>query len=401
MTSRARVGALLMAAGSGRRFGETSKLMEPFCGARVIDHALAALAQSDAIHKVVPVIGENIDAPRVRERVAKGLWPKIEKAVMGADTRQGSVYAGLMALEGAADFVLVHDAARPWLHDEVIKRAVEALHNGAEGVSAAMPLHDSLCGVAPSETSSLGRCTSTVSREKTMLLQTPQGGRLECLRDAHEQAIAQGRAFTDDATLLSAYGYRVDLVAGHQSCQKITVKNDLKRIEALECAQVTRVGQGFDVHAFGEGNHLFLGGVRIDHPRGLIGHSDADLLLHAICDAMLGTLGEGDIGDHFPPSDPRYAGMKSSVFVEKVHALLKARGGRLVHLDCTLIGENPKLGRHKTAIQDSVAELLGIEKYAVGIKATTTERLGFTGREEGLAALVNASVLFPFRRQIQ
>lgn len=374
--------ALLVAAGSGTRAGAaTPKQYREIGGRPLLRHAVEALfhRRVDAI-QVVIADGQE---PAYR-RAIQGL--ELLPPVVGGATRQDSVRRGMAALgmRGAPDRLLVHDAARPFLPGAVIDRLLDAL-DGAPASVPILPVVDTLAKSADG----LG---DTVPRDALVRVQTPQAFRFADLKRAHEQWC--GGDASDDAQVVRAAGLHVATVPGDASLEKITFESDFSRAEAMLAARrVPRTGMGFDVHAFGPGDGVWLGGIRITHDRGLIGHSDADVLLHAITDALLGALGAGDIGEHFPPSDPRWRGAASGHFLEHAAALASAGGSEIVHVDATLICEAPRLGPHRQAMRERIAALLRLPPASISLKATTSERLGFTGRGEGIAAQAVVTIL--------
>jgi 2-C-methyl-D-erythritol 4-phosphate cytidylyltransferase/2-C-methyl-D-erythritol 2,4-cyclodiphosphate synthase len=314
--------------------------------------------------------------------------------VHGGASRQASVCAGLEALEPhRPDLVLVHDAARPFASAALVARAITA----AQASGAAVPV------VAVADTvktvDAAGHVTGTIDRAHLRLVQTPQAFGFVALLDAHRRAKAAGRDdFTDDAALAEWAGLTVTTFEGEAGNVKLTSNDDFARAEAAKLAALSdvRTGFGFDVHQFGDGDHVMLGGVRIAHPRGLSGHSDADVVLHALVDAILGALADGDIGVHFPPTDPQWRGASSDRFLAFAIERLRARGGRIAHLDVTVVCEAPRVGPHRDAIRARIAEIAGVPVERVGVKATTSEKMGFTGRGEGMAAFANATVRLPW-----
>ena len=379
-----RIAALLVAAGSGSRFGaETPKQFLMLAGQPVIRHAARALAAGATL---LQPVGE-------AEAIAAALGEVAHlPPVPGGATRQESVRAGLEALvPHAPDIVLVHDAARPLIPPGTIPALLAALET-APGAIPALPVADTLKRVAG------GTIAATIPREGLFRAQTPQAFRFADLLAAHRApaGAAGGGAATDDAALLEAAGLAVAIVAGSEDNIKLTYPEDLMRLErALLGAMTPRVGTGFDVHAFGPDRKLFLCGIEIAHPRGLAGHSDADVGIHALCDAIYGALAEGDIGRHFPPSEASWKDADSARFLVHAAGRIAARGGVLANADVTLICERPKIGPHAGAMRARLAALLGVAEGCVSVKATTTERLGFTGREEGIAAQAVATVLLP------
>jgi 2-C-methyl-D-erythritol 4-phosphate cytidylyltransferase/2-C-methyl-D-erythritol 2,4-cyclodiphosphate synthase len=375
-----RIAALLVAAGSGNRFrSETPKQFCPLLGKPVIRRAAEALA------------------PHVSVLLPVGDAAPIEAALQGLDhlppvpggaTRQASVRAGLEALaDDSPDLVLVHDAARPCVPDAVIRAVIAGLADAA-GVVPAMPVADTL-KLAPS-----GRVEATVPRDGLHRAQTPQGFRFATLLALHRAATDDGA--TDDAALLERAGETVLVVPGAEENIKLTYPEDLVRLERLLAASMLpRTGTGFDVHVLTEGRPLILCGVRIPHNQGLAGHSDADVGIHALCDAIYGALAEGDIGRHFPPSEDTWKDADSARFLVHAAGRIAARGGVLANADVTLICERPKISPHADAMRARLAELLNVPSDRISVKATTTERLGFAGRGEGIAAQAVATVLLP------
>jgi 2-C-methyl-D-erythritol 4-phosphate cytidylyltransferase/2-C-methyl-D-erythritol 2,4-cyclodiphosphate synthase len=316
---------------------------------------------------------------------------------IGGPTRQQSVRNGLEALAAAGispeAIVLVHDAARPFLSRELVTRVIDGARSHGAAVPG-LPLTDTVKQVAPS-----GRIHGSPDRASLRTVQTPQAFRFDVLLAAHRQAAESGEYdLTDDAAVVERAGHAVYVVEGDEENVKLTTADDFARAEARLLGNLAdmRCGQGFDVHAFGPGDHVWLGGVRVPHDHGLEGHSDADVLAHAVTDAILGALADGDIGAHFPPSEPKWKGAASSVFLADAVARVKARGGLIAHVDATLICELPKIGPHRDAIRENLAKIMQIAPSRVGVKATTSERLGFTGRGEGIAALATATVRLPF-----
>jgi 2-C-methyl-D-erythritol 4-phosphate cytidylyltransferase/2-C-methyl-D-erythritol 2,4-cyclodiphosphate synthase len=376
-----RIAALVVAAGSGSRAGGgVPKQYREVAGTSVLAHAVAHLRRA-GIDRIVAVIGAGQDA----QYAAAAGDLALPSPVVGGATRQMSVRNGLEAIsaDGGADIVLIHDAARPFLPSAVVERLLEALEANA-GAVPVLGLVDTLARAGES----LGEA---VDRDGLVRVQTPQAFRFEAILAAH-RAFA-GEAATDDAQVARAAGLAVATVAGDEMLDKLTYEADFARAgERLGRRMVTRTGLGFDVHAFAAGRELWLGGLLIPHERGLAGHSDADVVLHALTDAILGAIGAGDIGDHFPPSDPQWRGAASARFVEHARALVEEAGGRIDHVDVTVIAEEPRIGPHRQAMRERVADLLRLPFQAVSIKATTTEGLGFTGRREGIAAQAIATV---------
>ncbi len=380
--------ALVVAAGRGSRFGATlPKQYAILAGRPVLRHALEAYRRHPGIDAVQAVI--HPDDRDIYAAAARGL--ELPEAVAGGATRQDSVRNGLMALApGVPARVLIHDGARPLIGAAVIDRVLGGLDR-APGAIAALPVIDTL-----KRGDADGAIAATLERTGLWRAQTPQGFDFAAILAAHDAA--RGRDLTDDAAVAEQAGLAVRLVEGARENIKITTQEDLMQAERWLSggeAFETRVGQGFDVHRFGPGERVMLCGVAIPHDAGLLGHSDADVGLHALTDAVLGALGAGDIGDHFPPSDPRWRGADSGQFVRHAAKMVDSRGGMLVHADITLICERPKVGPFRQAMIARVAELLEVGPDRVSIKATTTEELGFTGRREGIAAQAVATIGLP------
>ena len=378
--ARPRVAALLMAAGSGARFGaETPKQYHPLAGKTVLRHAAERLA--DEIGLIQPV-GDAAAIAAALDGIAH------LPAVPGGATRQDSVRAGLAALDAhAPDIVLVHDGCRPFFPAGTVAALLAALETH-EGAIPAVPVAETLKRAGPG-----GTIDATVPRADLHRAQTPQAFRFATLRRLHETA-APGA--TDDAAILEQAGLAVALVAGSEDNIKMTYPEDARRLERVLAAPLLpRVGTGFDVHVLAPGRKLMLCGVEVPHEAGLAGHSDADVGIHALCDAIYGALAEGDIGRHFPPSDAAFKDMDSARFLVHAAGRIAARGGVLGNVDVTLICERPKITPHAAAMMARLADLLGVDPGRVSVKATTTERLGFTGRMEGIAAQAVATVLLP------
>lgn len=378
--------ALVVAAGTGERFGGgVPKQYRSLAGRPVLRHSVERLASHPRVDGVCVVLRpEHRDA---YEAAVAGLdlLPPAE----GGATRQESVRRGLESLAARnPERVLIHDAARPLVDAATIERVVAALDR-YPGAIAATPLADTLKRAGPGDL-----IATTLDRAGLWRAQTPQGFRFAEILAAHRAAA--GRGLTDDAAVAEATGLPVALVCGSEENFKITTEDDLRRAERLLGGSLEwRTGSGFDVHRFGAGDAVTLCGVRIPHTQGLEGHSDADVGLHALTDALLGAIGAGDIGMHFPPSDPRWRGADSADFLTHAASLVTARGGRIVQVDLTLICERPKVGPYRQAMIERVAAVLGLSPDRVSIKATTTEGLGFTGRGEGIAAQAVATVALP------
>jgi 2-C-methyl-D-erythritol 4-phosphate cytidylyltransferase/2-C-methyl-D-erythritol 2,4-cyclodiphosphate synthase len=376
------VAAILVAAGSGIRFGaETPKQFLTIAGKPVIRHAAEALA---AHVSLLQPVGE----ATAIEAALRGV-PRCLPVSPGGATRQDSVRAGLEALAPyAPDMVLVHDAARPVIPEGTIPALLAALKEAA-GAIPAVPVADTLKRVVR------GVITETVPRAELFRAQTPQAFRFPALLAAHRSGLTGA---TDDASLLEAAGQTVEVVPGSDDNIKLTYPEDLVRLERIMTIPPsfsTRVGTGFDVHILQTGRPLFLCGVQVPHDKGLAGHSDADVGIHALCDAIYGALAEGDIGRHFPPTEATWKDADSARFLTHAAERIAARGGRLANADVTLICERPKITPHAPAMIQRLAALLGVDPGRISVKATTTERLGFTGRGEGIAAQAVVSILVP------
>lgn len=388
------VAALIVAAGRGLRAGgDAPKQYQLLDGRPVLGHALAPFLAQPAIERIAVVIGAGDDA-RYAHAIAGIAQDRLAPPTPGGQTRQDSVRLGLKAL-AAAGFdgaVLVHDAARPFVSAALIAAAIEAI--GVDRVAAipALPVTDTVKRI-----DAAGLIAETPPRDRLVSVQTPQAFRFGPLLAAHEAAFATGRdGFTDDAALMEWAGHSVATFPGDPANVKLTHPEDFVRAGSTSgLGLVVRVGTGYDVHAFTEGDHVWLGGVVIAHERGVLAHSDGDVALHALTDALLGALAEGDIGTHFPPSDPQWKGAASARFLEFAAGRVRQRGGRIDFLDLTIICEAPKVGPHREAIRETIAAAAGIRIDQVAIKATTSERMGFTGRKEGLAALATATIRLP------
>ena len=373
--------AIVVAAGSGSRAGG-DKQWRDVGGRPMVRWSVEALLAAGA-DSVVVVVAAGAEARAAEALNGLSAW----RAVAGGATRAASVRAGLAALNNADDTpVLIHDAARPFLSAAVITRLLAAL-NDADGALPALPVADSLRrGVD-------GLVDGGVDRDGLWRAQTPQAFRLKTIRDAYA-AWTDPNTPTDEAAVVEGAGGRVRLVEGDARLMKLTYPEDFAMAEAL-LPKTLRIGQGYDVHRWGPGTSVWLCGVEIPHDQTLIGHSDADAGLHALTDAILGAIADGDIGDHFPPSDPQWKGASSDRFLVYAAERVAARGGRIVNVDVTLICEQPKVKPHRQAMRERLADLLKLPLDAVSVKATTTEGLGFTGRSEGLAAQAVVCVELP------
>jgi 2-C-methyl-D-erythritol 4-phosphate cytidylyltransferase/2-C-methyl-D-erythritol 2,4-cyclodiphosphate synthase len=390
-----KVAALIVAAGRGTRAGgEIPKQYVKIGGVSVLWHTLRAFAAVPAITHI-QVVFSPADAELYKGSLPVSS-PNLGPPVAGGATRQDSVCAGLDALAGIApDLVLIHDAARPFVSAETITAVIAALKDHP-GAIAAVPLADTL-----KRAGSDGTIFNTIDRKGLWRAQTPQAFRFDDILALHRKAAAAGRHdFTDDAALAEWDGLKVALIEDRADNIKLTTADDLAAADRRLTASMTtemepRTAQGFDVHRFTAGDHVWLGGVKIPHTHKLEGHSDADVVLHALTDALLGTIGDGDIGQHFPPSDPKWKGAASHLFLADAARRVKERGGRIINADVTILAEAPQVGPHRTAMQKVIADVLGITPDRVGIKATTTEEMGFTGRREGIAAMAIATVMLP------
>jgi 2-C-methyl-D-erythritol 4-phosphate cytidylyltransferase/2-C-methyl-D-erythritol 2,4-cyclodiphosphate synthase len=377
---------VVVAAGRGARFGgETPKQYLMLAGKPVLRRAVEALQTTGSLDAIRVVIDP---AHRAAYEAAVGDLDLLEPVAGGA-SRQESVKRGLESVIPLAPVhVLIHDGARPFADPVLIGRVLAALgrHDGAVPT---VPVSDALKRIEGE------RVTAAVARTGLHRAQTPQGFRFRAILNAH-RALDPGAGFEDDAEVARQAGLAVAAVEGAEENLKITTAGDLARAERLlGAAGEVRTGTGFDVHRFGPGRTLKLGGIAIPFERGLIGHSDADVALHALVDALLGAIAAGDIGQHFPPNDPRWRGADSGQFVEHAAKLVAARGGRIDHVDLTIVCEAPKVAPHRAAMAARIAALLGIARDRVSVKATTTEGLGFAGRREGIAAQAVATVRLP------
>lgn len=371
-----RIALLIVAAGSGTRAGgAVPKQYQALAGTSVLRRSLNAFAHRQDIAATQIVIGAGHED--LFRAATDGL--KLLPPVAGADTRSHSVFHGLQTLSvQKPDFVLIHDAARPLVSRALIDRVIEALSDGADAAIPLLPVADTL------KTESEGHW-KTVPRDGLLRAQTPQGFRFDAILAAHRKFGHE--SVTDDMAMAELAGLKIEAVAGEERNLKITTQDDMAFAERLlGGTQEFRTGMGFDAHRFVAGDHVWLCGVKIAHDKTLEGHSDADAGLHALTDALLGAIGAGDIGQHFPPSDPKWRGANSAQFLEHAMSLLGEKGGALTHADVTLICEKPKIGPHREAMRARIAEIANVDVSRISVKATTTEGMGFTGRNEGLAA---------------
>ncbi len=390
--------ALIVAAGRGARAaiaGGGPKQYALLGGLPLLERTLSAFLGHPGISVVMTVIhadDRDLYDCATRRLAAHTGAGKLLEPVIGGATRQASVRCGLEALATRAPAsVLIHDAARPFVDADTIERVIAALGSSA-GAIAAQPVADTL-----KREGAGGAIAGTVDRQGLWRAQTPQGFRFGAILAAHRRAAGEDRGnFTDDSAVAEWAGIPVALVAGSSRNVKITTAEDLAIADLLLTKPLEpRTGTGFDVHRFGPGDHVWLCGVKIPHDHGLVGHSDADAPLHALTDALLGTIGDGDIGQHFPPSDPTWKGAASSTFLADAARRIAERGGRITNVDVTILCEAPRVGPHRDAMRKAIADVLGLTLDRVGVKATTTETMGFTGRREGLAAMASATVLLP------
>ena len=405
------VAAVVVAAGRGIRVGGgLPKQYRRVGGRTVLARTLAALAAQETIDRIQTVIAADAGAffRECLEDLDSAARAKLAEPVAGGATRQISVRAGLEALAASAPpkVVLVHDAARPFIDAALVARAIEAGRAHRAAVPG-IPVTDTVKRIEPLG-DGIGRVIETPPREDLRAVQTPQAFVFPALLDAHRAAAEAGLdGFTDDGALAEWAGLPVVVFEGDVANRKITQASDLIEADralsgdaqpagrAAMTQYVTRLGTGFDVHAFTEGDHVWLGGVRIPADRGVLAHSDGDVALHALTDALLGAIADGDIGTHFPPSDEKWRGASSDQFLAHACGLVRARGGRIDHLDITVLAEAPRIGKHREEIRARIAAIAGVPLSAVSIKATTTEKLGFVGRAEGLAAQAAATVRLP------
>ena len=391
MSNSPRTAAIIVAAGRGLRAGAGGpKQYRTLAGRPVIARALKPFCTHPDVFAVQPVTNPD-DTALFNEAVA-GL--DVRPAVGGGATRQASVRAGQEALAALApDIVLIHDAARPFVTPGLISRAIVA----AGQTGAALPvvaINDTV-----KEINAAGEVVATPDRAKLRIAQTPQAFRYDVILDAHRRAAQGGRDdFTDDAAIAEWAGLTVATFEGDAANMKLTTPDDFAREESRLTALLgdIRTGTGYDVHAFGDGDHVWLCGLKVPHNRGFLAHSDGDVGLHALVDAILGALADGDIGSHFPPTDPQWKGAASDKFLKYAVDRVAARGGRIANLEVTMICERPKIGPLRDPMRARIAEITGLPVSRIAVKATTSERLGFTGREEGIAATASATIRLPW-----
>lgn len=390
MTSFA--GCVIVAAGRGERFGDTGKVLAPVGGRPVLAWVLDAMEASTSVRDVVIVYGHHSE-DAIRALVSTGSWPKITALVAGGDQRQDSMTNGVRAIAGDLEVVMVQDAARPLITPELVDRcAVRARETGA--AILATPVTDTIKRVDE------GVIVQTVDRSTLWAAQTPQAFQRQLLVELCERALTGRVEFTDEASLAEALDRSVAIVRGDRLNIKITHPEDLDVVDALlrqrqgaSVVNFPRTGIGYDVHRFAEGRRMILGGIEIPFDRGLDGHSDADVLLHAIADAMLGAAALGDIGVHFPPTDDRWKDLDSRDILRHAVVLLAERGWDVVNIDATVIAEAPKINPHVPAMRAEISRVSGLGEDAISLKATTNEGMGFVGRGEGIAALATATIV--------
>jgi 2-C-methyl-D-erythritol 4-phosphate cytidylyltransferase / 2-C-methyl-D-erythritol 2,4-cyclodiphosphate synthase len=386
------VAAVVVAAGRGERVGANiPKQYRPVGGEPMIRATLRAFLGHPHIDFVQPVINPNDRG--TYERAIGGL-KNLLPPVAGGATRQASVLAGLEALAShGPGLVLIHDAARPFVSAALIDRAIGAGRSSGAAVPG-VALTDTVKSIDDS-----GAVTETLDRSTLRIVQTPQAFAFNLILEAHRRAAAaQRESFTDDAALAEWAGQRVSVFAGEAANLKVTTAEDFAHAEMTRLAALSdvRTGNGFDVHAFAEGDHVMLAGIQIPHSRGVTGHSDADVALHALVDAILGALAEGDIGAHFPPNDPQWKGAASDRFLAFACERVRKRGGVIAHLDVTIVCEAPRISPHRDAMRARIADIADVAINRVAVKATTSEKLGFTGRGEGIFAMATATIRLPW-----
>ncbi|WP_341366098.1 bifunctional 2-C-methyl-D-erythritol 4-phosphate cytidylyltransferase/2-C-methyl-D-erythritol 2,4-cyclodiphosphate synthase [Yoonia sp. BS5-3] len=375
------VAAIIVAAGRGTRAGGAlPKQWQQLHGASVLSRSITAFRRHPQIDEIILVLHPDDIA------AGRGARLPADRIVAGGATRQASVLAGLTACDAQIQQVLIHDGARPLIRPALIDRVLAGLTTH-QGAAPALPVTDTLWHGEDHKVVGLQ------ARDGLFRAQTPQGFHRAPLLQAHQNSTAEA---TDDVSVARAAGLDVAIVAGDEDNIKITAPNDFERAAQLMRGNMDiRCGNGYDVHRFGPGDHIWLCGVQIPHGRGLQGHSDADVGMHAVTDALYGALGMGDIGQHFPPSDPQWKGAASYIFLEHAARLSAENGFQISNIDCTLVCEWPKIGPHQDAMKNALADILGIGADRISVKATTSERLGFTGREEGIAALATATLVKP------
>lgn len=389
-----RIGIVIVAAGRGERAGapeEGPKQYRPIGGRAVIEHTLASFLGWDSAGPIV-IVSHADDSALLLPILKRLDAGERIFAVTGGATRQQSVLAGLEALAGhGLSHVMIHDAVRPFVNLDMLDRIVALHRSGAAGVLPALPVTDTL------KRGSDGRVLETVSRQGLYAAQTPQSFGYGDILQAHRAAAASGRTdFTDDASIAEWAGFSVTLTEGSVDNVKLTLKRDIAMADEKlsQALPDVRTGNGYDVHQLEAGDGVTLCGIFIDHDQRLKGHSDADVALHALTDALLATCGAGDIGDHFPPSDPQWKGAASRIFLEHAAKVVRDNGGTIMNADVSLIAEAPRIGPHRQAMREALSDMLGIALERCSVKATTNETIGFVGRREGIAAIATATVVY-------
>jgi 2-C-methyl-D-erythritol 4-phosphate cytidylyltransferase / 2-C-methyl-D-erythritol 2,4-cyclodiphosphate synthase len=388
-----KVFVIIVAAGRGNRFGgNLPKQYAPLLGQTILRRTTDVFLNHPEVDHVVAVIHAE-DIALFEASMAGIKSHKLARRCIGGATRQASVLEGLRSIaehQNPEDIVLIHDAARPFISRQLIGCAIEAAHQFGAAVPGA-DVTDTIVAVKDATVS------ATQDRASLKAVQTPQAFRLDLILAAHEKAAnMKDQTFTDDGSIARFAGHKVRVFQGDTENMKITTQDDLVQAnQRMVSSMISRTASGYDVHAFGEGDHVWLCGLKIPHNAGFIAHSDGDVALHALTDALLGAMADGDIGRHFPPSDNKWKGAASDQFLRFAADRLCARGGILDFLDVTIICEAPKIGPHADAMRQRVAEIVEIPISCVSVKATTTERLGFTGRKEGIAALASATIRLP------
>lgn len=397
MSSSSTTAILTVAGGRGVRAGEgLPKQYRPILGKSVLARTLEAMHEAAPQARLLVAIHAD-DAELYRASVAElgeSARARLEEPAVGGATRQQSVRNGLEALAAlspAPEIVLIQDAARPFVRAALVDRAIAAARAHGAAVPG-LPLADTV-----KQIDARGAVIATPDRASLRVVQTPQAFSFPLILAAHRQVASGDAELTDDGMVAEAAGHTVYVFPGDAANFKLTTPEDFLRAQHQLLGELSdiRTGQGYDVHAFGAGDSVWLGGVPVPHTHGLAGHSDADVLSHAITDALLGALADGDIGKHFPPSDQRWKGAPSSIFLAFAAKRVRERGGIIAHVDATIVCEAPKIGPHRDAIRESLAKIMEVEVGRVAVKATTSERLGFTGRQEGMAALALATVRLP------
>ncbi|WP_051558776.1 bifunctional 2-C-methyl-D-erythritol 4-phosphate cytidylyltransferase/2-C-methyl-D-erythritol 2,4-cyclodiphosphate synthase [Allorhizobium undicola] len=395
------IAVVIVAAGRGERAGisaEGPKQYRRIGGKPVIAHTLEKFRRFLPQAQLIAVIHPDDHGYFQTALAESGLLAQDVVVVEGGRTRQQSVLHGLRAASAnQPDLVMIHDAVRPFFDLSLLERIIAAFHAGARAILPAMPVTDTL-----KRANGDARVIDTVSRERLYAAQTPQSFDFAAILSAHEAAAAAGREdFTDDAAIAEFAGLAVTLVEGAPDNVKLTLKRDIEMADARISTPLpdVRTGNGYDVHQLEPGNGVTLCGIFIPHDQSLKGHSDADVALHALTDALLATCGAGDIGDHFPPSDPQWRGAASRIFLEHAAGIVRKAGGTIMNADISLIAEAPKIGPHRQAMREKLAEILGISLDRCSVKATTNEKIGFIGRREGIAAIATATVVYQARQE--